>query len=1252
MASLITCGNPSPGTGLIIPAAIAPVGGITLAGVLGGTQQLLPAAIPFGLPLFDSPSPSGGTITLKIGTGLTLDSNGALTTAGASSPLAHSSTHSPLGSDPIDQSAWDGLIVPPIATDSVLGGVKDGAGVTIAGDGTLSLSPAPNGGIILSPSGVAINPGTGLSLTANALTLDPATASVLGGVIAQTGVAVDGSGNLTLDVASVTGASQDGSYLVWDTSPSAGSPLAGLRIPDTYEYTKVIPASQLPTAAYGSPLEPDPSPQLGMVRVVGPNAGLTLIDGLLSLLTPVLATNLTKATASGGQGIVKLDFLGTHGLTITDPNGSLAIMPSTWQDTIDMDIGGVFVKPDRFLPMGGTGASPSPPAGGYGHMRGLVQWEDDLSGARAIHAGNNRIRMVKSPSAYLADATSDDMLNYGEVAELVTQASLGAGGVLITLDAPFAGEPGTSESGLSNLSAGDRYLTSLDSTINPTGDWAGHLCEIATWTETAPGVFNWVYTVPTKTTLYTEADFGGTWAVQITGSPASPGSPARAAVHFKTLIDTVATTARPGVVRVPTNSGLTLDGPTLRLTMGADVGVTTGLKLTTLAGVNVLALDLSATQGMLAYDSLGGLALAADSITGTVIQQNTISLVNLLADQVPSGTEDFITTQYDGLTVKLVGDTAGFRTTGTAVSTATTILIHTIEGIGIAEESINTDALSDEAITYSKLQVSTSSGIEPNNLDKIQVALQDSSGLLRETTGIRVNIHDSNDDATLTLDASTDGLRLKLASITSDHFAPGLAVLPSQILLSAPMIAASPEGGLSLCYASPLVLSGSPGCLTIGTGAITSPYLGAGSVSFDKLKLASPSGLLSIGGAIQLDISTGFAFSGNQLVVSGIPATALLLHSPGALFESDPDSPGGLASLALAISSPFTQAAGSLDLADGGTYLNHLSRWQIANGAEVSGLEQGALELTSPAPSWAVSPGFLGLSTIGTRVATRTRVDHDYMEPEGQGKGTIEPYGLTLAMAGGTASGSDYQNRLVPTLNSIGLQHLALGNNALAPTDTDRLPTGLGSYKALVLSGKLSSSPALARGWSPANLTDDIVAVRVGPGLTITGAGLVVPDAVGASQLSIGVVTVETSPRGYSGAPLIATSSPTDSLSLAYDVADFEASTALGLGRRLTHRQEFTGATIPTEASGAYAFSLTLGGGSHGLVAGTIDVHINGLRLESSFITYSSPLDTTKIVSLSRNTSPGPNLTYDLVQSTGADTLDRVIIDYRTRPVI
>lgn len=98
----------------------------------------------------------------------------------------------------------------PVATVSVLGGVKQGSGVTIDGAGVLSATPynlptatgSVLGGVKVG-SGLAIDGGGVLSATYS-YTLPTASSSVLGGVKVGPGLAIDGSSVLAAQAPLVT----------------------------------------------------------------------------------------------------------------------------------------------------------------------------------------------------------------------------------------------------------------------------------------------------------------------------------------------------------------------------------------------------------------------------------------------------------------------------------------------------------------------------------------------------------------------------------------------------------------------------------------------------------------------------------------------------------------------------------------------------------------------------------------------------------------------------------------------------------------------------------------------------------------------------------------------------------------------------------------------------------------------------------------------------------------------------------------
>lgn len=97
----------------------------------------------------------------------------------------------------------DVAAVLPIASASVLGGVKAGTNVAVAGDGTLSVA-----------TGAGLTAGTNVSITSGVINvptgagyaLPVASSSVLGGVKAGANVTIAGDGTLSLTTANITGA--------------------------------------------------------------------------------------------------------------------------------------------------------------------------------------------------------------------------------------------------------------------------------------------------------------------------------------------------------------------------------------------------------------------------------------------------------------------------------------------------------------------------------------------------------------------------------------------------------------------------------------------------------------------------------------------------------------------------------------------------------------------------------------------------------------------------------------------------------------------------------------------------------------------------------------------------------------------------------------------------------------------------------------------------------------------------------------
>lgn len=143
----------------------------------------------------------GGIV--KIGDGLDVSADGTISIANGSG----GGTTQP-GSVAVSVAApltGDGTtakpITAPVATASSTGLVKPGTGLSVAADGTLSVSAGAGGGL----SSVAVSaPVTGDGTTAKPITVPLATASTTGLVKPGAGLTVDASGALSVDTASVT----------------------------------------------------------------------------------------------------------------------------------------------------------------------------------------------------------------------------------------------------------------------------------------------------------------------------------------------------------------------------------------------------------------------------------------------------------------------------------------------------------------------------------------------------------------------------------------------------------------------------------------------------------------------------------------------------------------------------------------------------------------------------------------------------------------------------------------------------------------------------------------------------------------------------------------------------------------------------------------------------------------------------------------------------------------------------------------
>jgi hypothetical protein len=258
VATTTVLGGVKQGAGVSIAGdgtiSVTALGGVTsVSGQTGAVVvQAQNVSTASGVTLVGDSGATTGIIKIKqivAGSGITVanDANGNLEISGAGSSY-----------------------VLPVATTSVLGGVKQGSGVTIAGDGTLSVTGAvtsvsgqtgavtvlasdnnaASGTSLIANSGAAtadiklrtLVAGTNVTITSDAnsnlvinssgsssYTLPVATASVLGGVKQGSGVTIAGDGTLSVtgSVTSVSG--QTGAVVVQaaDVSTASGVTLIG-----------------------------------------------------------------------------------------------------------------------------------------------------------------------------------------------------------------------------------------------------------------------------------------------------------------------------------------------------------------------------------------------------------------------------------------------------------------------------------------------------------------------------------------------------------------------------------------------------------------------------------------------------------------------------------------------------------------------------------------------------------------------------------------------------------------------------------------------------------------------------------------------------------------------------------------------------------------------------------------------------------------------------------------------------------------
>jgi hypothetical protein len=1227
MATLSPCPS-SPSPSGLYPEYVrtAEGGSISLANVLLGTEKLRGGAIPIGGPLYLSPA-SPGTVVLRVGAGLVVQGSPLtleLTAAGLS-PTAHAESHSPAGSDPIDIGTF-GPFSPQVASPGQLGGIKPGRGVTVSPDGSLSvLIDSDSSALSASPGGVHLSLTSPLTISGSSLVISTPSGVIKGAVFlaSPSGLIDNGSGGIS--IAGITAADgMAGSELVFQ-SPNGTSPKVLLN--SGFIYTSVVSPGQLPVASSASP----------GISQVGTGLQIT-VSGVLSLASPIPKENLPLADGANLGAVFT-----SPGTAISLSSGLIDVELA--DTTITKEIAGIRVASDTFIRMAGTGVSPTASPDGW--ISGLLTFQDDL-GTAAIITGNNRIQ-YGTPSPALAGAAAGSLLAKSEIETLISAASYG---LTILYGKYHAGPPSVFPS---SVTGGDRFLTAISPLDSPVGAWAGQGVTFADWTEISPENFAWVFTSPTEDQFFTDSTTGIVWFLDT--------SPSTSAVPYWQFPDSYATEANAGPVRPTVAGGLKIAGGDLTIRQGVEAGVRSGLTLTPGTGGNVLSVKMETLSSpSLEVNSNNELILTDGGIRPEHYRGRSVTLAAMNTDIAPSGTRDFIDVDTDGITVKLRGDTDDFRVTGVPVSSATTPLIHTDDGIGLAQESLNTDAYADSSVTFSKLSLLSSSGIEDGGADAIRVALATGSALTRTASGLSVILYDGG-APTLEVDTGSGGLRVKAGSIDQSHLAGAITIGATNLALREPIITDSP-GRLWIRYASPLgIISPTNALVVLPLGLQTSHYdassVTAPKISYDVGLSTDGSDRLVIGA-----VSPEFTFSGQLLALGQVPATKLQLASPSALQDVAGD-------LTLAVESPFKQGAGALGLNDNAITLAHLDKLTVARvlggpvATDLSGLR--VFSGLSPTGAWfdGASPRAYGLHPAfispGLVVNTRTRYNFDYFGAAGQGRGTLAPYWRTYYDYDGqpvppsVVANSDGEGKLIPTANSIGMYQLAVGNTAVGENvaDSTRLPVGLGSYKELILSGKVSGSPVLSRGWSPSTLSDDIISVKVGDGLNISAMGQVYVEELGPEFLSVNNSPNEQSPIGFTGTVFgsVGPSPGDQNFALLYDTGSFTVSPGLGLQHQIRTSEVFEGATIPSLVGGSYSF--VLGGGSPiatTVVTDSVEIYVNGLRLESRHWTL-SPFDQTKILEIYRTSavSPSENLEYALTQSPDPAYHDQVEFYYRLR---
>ena len=313
------------GAGLNVSSGVisVPDGSTSVKGILQVGSGL---SVSSGTVSLDRTSYASGSVAglIKVGNGLQIDGSGVLNINQATLPDATTSVKGLVtvqAGGGINLSSGVISVDPvPVATPTVLGAVKQGTGVTIAGDGTLSATVGNATGVV---KGIA-SFSTGLNVSSGDVSLKVATASVLGGVKIGSNIAVAGDGTISVPIA------------------SAGT--LGL----VKQGTGVTIAGDGSISASGS-YQDATTGQKGILQV---GSGLSVSSGVLSVATGTNSTygvvrgtagniDIVAGVASVGSAVVKKDTFAncTRAIVVTPQTASIS---TTQAVTPDLQLSNTF----------------------------------------------------------------------------------------------------------------------------------------------------------------------------------------------------------------------------------------------------------------------------------------------------------------------------------------------------------------------------------------------------------------------------------------------------------------------------------------------------------------------------------------------------------------------------------------------------------------------------------------------------------------------------------------------------------------------------------------------------------------------------------------------------------------------------------------------------------------------------------------------------------------------------------------------